>query len=290
MMIRKEIVLKELQIFCGVNSLGMPYTRDNKNHIGFYDVVIKELIRKGYGVSGLNFSRLDNNHTWDFEDNLTKDRSIAYLKKLQIQSIDDLRNTNALFKLVVPDSFKHTINIMPSDHDISLRSLYLMAENPIFIYSAGPNDLFSYIRSGPFELIEKKVRDQLPKDIIPVLKQCIGNVKNNWELLSQLNPNVRIVALGHFYSPLYDKLQKIIYFQELLENRHTKYEDVYMKVTGLYNDMLSEASEKYDFVDYCDITFLKNYCAPMDFHPNTKGNELIGEAIFEKLERKLDKK
>ena len=101
---------------------------------------------------------------------------------------------------------------------------------------------------------------------------------------------MRIVALGHFYSPLYDKLQKIIYFQELLENRHTKYEDVYMKVTGLYNDMLSEASEKYDFVDYCDITFLKNYCAPMDFHPNTKGNELIGEAIIEKLERKLDKK
>ena len=61
-----------------------------------------------------------------------------------------------------------------------------------------------------------------------------------------------------------------------------------MKVTDLYNEMLSEASEKYDNVEYCDITFTKDYCAPMDFHPNANGNQLIGEAIFKKIELHLD--
>ena len=280
--------MKDLQVFCGVNSLGMPYTKDNHHHIGFYDVVLKELTRKGYSVSGLNFSRLDNNHTWDLEDNLTKERSVAYLKNLQIQSIDDLRNTNVLFKFVVPESFKDTIIITDADYDITLRSLFLKSENPIFIYSAGPNDFFSYIRSGPFELIEKKVRDQLPKDIKPILERCIGNIEKNWQLISQLKPNVKIVALSHFYAPLYDKFQKIIYFQEIIHDRHKKYVDAYMKVTDLYNEMLSEASEKYDNVEYCEITFTKDYCAPMDFHPNAKGNQLIGEAIFKKIELHLD--
>ena len=57
-----------------------------------------------------------------------------------------------------------------------------------------------------------------------------------------------------------------------------------MAIITKYNQMLFEASQKYDYVEYCDITFLKNYCAPMDFHPNTMGNRLIAEEIVKKIE------
>lgn len=61
---------------------------------------------------------------------------------MQIKSIDDLRNTNILFKLVVPKEYKNNFKINYSDNDNTLKSLYVNAENPIFLYSGGPNDFF----------------------------------------------------------------------------------------------------------------------------------------------------
>lgn len=279
--------MKDLEIFCGVNSLGMPFTKDNKNHIGYFDIIVKTLSDNGYSTSGLNFSRLDKNHTWDLEDNLTNERSIAYLKELQLESIDDLRNTNVLFKLVVPGEYKDCIKICPSDQDTTLRSLYINAERPVFIYSAGPNDFFSYIRSGPFELIYRKVRENVPKDIRPIVEKCVNNVEKNWQLLHQLNPNIMIYALNHYYSPLYDKLQKIIYLQDKIKDRKKKYTNAYLNAINLYNEILLEASKKYDYVEYCDIAFIKDFCAPLDFHPSTKGNRLIAELVLKKIETQL---
>lgn len=91
-------------------------------------------------------------------------------------------------------------------------------------------------------------------------------------------------ALSYYYSPLYDKIQKLIYFQEKMKNKNKKYVNKFLKVINLYNKMLQEASEKYDYVEYCDITFLKDYCAPMDFHPNTIGNQLIADMLLKKIE------
>ena len=131
------IVLKNVEIFCGVSSLGMPFTKENKNHIGYYDIIVGTMKSKGYNVSGFNFSRLNKNHKWDLESNLNEDKSLAYIKSIQVKSIDDLRNTNILFKLVVPKKYKESFKINSTDNDNTLKSLYVNAENPIFIYSAG---------------------------------------------------------------------------------------------------------------------------------------------------------
>ena len=167
-----------------------------------------------YSLSGFNFSRLNKNHTWDLESNLNEDKSLAYIKSLQVKSIDDLRNTNILFKLVVPKKYKESFKINSKDNDNTLKSLYVNAENPIFIYSAGPNDFFTYIKAGPVELTDENVRAKLPKDIRPILEQCISNVEKNWQLLHQLNPNVKIYSLSYYYSPLYDTIKK--FFNRLL--------------------------------------------------------------------------
>lgn len=281
--------MKNLEIFCGISSLGMPFTKENKYHIGYYDIILRTLKNKGYNVSGFNFSRLNKNHTWDLENNLTGDKSLAYIKNLQVKSIDDLRNTNILFKLVVPKKYKSSFKIKATDNDNILKSLFVNAKNPIFLYSAGPNDFFSYIKAGPIELTDKNVRAKLPKNIKPILEQCIGNVEKNWQFLHRLNPNTKIYSLSYYYSPLYDKIQKLIYLQEKVKDRNKKYVNKFMEVINLYNRMLFEASKKYDYVEHCDISFLKDYCAPMDFHPNTIGNQLIADMILKKIEYQINK-
>ena len=281
--------MKDIDIFCGISSLGMPFPKENKYHIGYYDIIMEELRRKGYNISGFNFSRLNKNHTWDFEKTLNGDISLAHLKQLQVNSIDDLRNTNVLFKLIVPKQFKDNFKINSTDKDDTLKSLFMNATNPIFLYSAGPNDFFTYIQAGPVELTDKKVREKLPKDIKPILEQCISNVERNWQLLHQLNPNVKIYTLSYYYCPLYDKIQKLIFLQDKINGRNKKPVNKFLEVINLYNRMLHELSDKYDYVEYCDVSFLKDYCAPMDFHPNTIGNELIADMLLKKIELQFGK-
>ena len=67
--------------FCSITSLWMPFTKENKYHVGYYDTIVETFKNKGYNVSGFNFSRLNKNHTWDLEDTLNSDISLAYLKK-----------------------------------------------------------------------------------------------------------------------------------------------------------------------------------------------------------------
>ena len=275
--------MKNIEVFCGVSSLGLPFTKDNKEHKGYYDMVIQGLEELGYNVSGFNMSRLNKNHTWDLEENLVNNRTLEYIKFLQIKSIDDLREKNALFKFVVPSSFKDTIQINKSDRGTTLRFLIESAENPVFIYNGGPNDFFTFIQAGPVELMDAKVREKLPKDIKPFLQQAVNNAERNWQLLHNLNPNIKIFSLSYYYSPLYDKIQNIIYLQEKVKNKNYEYINRFMRVIDLYNEMLMQASQKYDYVEHCDITFLKDHCAPMDFHPDVEGNKLIAETVFEKL-------
>lgn len=49
------IILKDIEIFCGVNSVGMPFTKENKYHIGYYDIVVEVLRSKGYNNLDLTF-------------------------------------------------------------------------------------------------------------------------------------------------------------------------------------------------------------------------------------------
>lgn len=275
--------MEKIDIFCGISSLGMPFPKENKNHIGYFDIVKNSLSNMGYEVSGVNVSRLNKNHTWDLENNLNQNYSMAQIKNIQIKSIDALRDANILFKLVVPKKFKERFCTTEEDKDITLKELFVSSKNPLFLYSGGPNDFFTYIQAGPVELINKETRNKLPSNLDSLVEKCIDNVENNWSFLHELNPNVRIMSLGFYYSPLYDKIQKIIFLQEKLINRNKKYENRFGEIINLYNVLLQQKCQKYDFVSFVDISFIKDYCATMDFHPNTKGNEMIANAILNSM-------
>ena len=37
--------MKEVDLFCGISSLGLPFPKENKDHIGYYDI---RPVRQGY--------------------------------------------------------------------------------------------------------------------------------------------------------------------------------------------------------------------------------------------------
>lgn len=280
--------MEKIDIFCGISSLGMPFPKENKNHIGYFDIVKSSLSNMGYEVSGVNISRLNKNHTWDLENNLNQNYSMAQIKNIQIKSIDALRDANILFKLVVPKKFKERFCATEEDKNISLKDLFINSENPIFLYSGGPNDFFTYIQAGPVELMNKETRNKLPNNLDFLVEKCIDNVENNWLLLHELNPDVQIMSLSFNYSPLFDKIQKVIFLQEKLIDKDKKYNNRFKEIIDLYNELLKQRCQKYDFVSFVDIGFIKDYCAPMDFHPNTKGNEMIANAILNCMDYKKE--
>ncbi len=64
--------MKNVDLICGISSIGMPFTKDNKKHIGYYDLVKEYLMSVGYNVNGYNISSLNRNNTWDLKRLLEK--------------------------------------------------------------------------------------------------------------------------------------------------------------------------------------------------------------------------
>lgn len=275
--------MNKIDIFCGVNSLGVPFPKENKNHIGYFDIIKNELLNMGYEVSGVNVSRLNKNHTWDLEQNFNQNYSMAQIKNIQVRSIDALRNANIVFKLIVPKNFKEKFKASKEDKEITLKDLFVNSSNPIFLYSGGPNDFFTYIQAGPVELMNKETRERLPENLDSLVEKCVDNVENNWLLLHKLNSNVQIMVLSFYYSPLFDIIQRFIFLQEKMINKDKKYKNRFAEIITLYNTLLHERCQKYDFVTFIDISFIRDYCAPMDFHPNALGNEMIANKILKSI-------
>ena len=277
--------MKEVDLFCGISSLGLPFPKENKDHIGYYDIIKKYLIDNGYEVNGYNISSLNKNHTWDLEKLLNQNYLLSTIRNIQIASIDALRNTNLLFKLIVPKEIKEKILLEEENNDRSFKDIYQSSLNPIFLYSGGPNDFFTFIKSGPVELLSKDVRDSLPSNLEELVMKSVDNVMANLSFLYQLNNNVEIFVLGYYDSPLYDKIQKVISLEEKLKGKNYGKNNKFLPLIELFNSALEQRCNDIEHVNYIDISFLKSYCAPMDFHPNTIGNELIAEKIIEKLKQ-----
>lgn len=277
--------MENIDIICGINSVGVPFTRDNKKHIGYFDIIVDDL-KKGYNVSDYNISTLSKNCTWDFDKVLNENMSLLQIRNLQIYGYNKLRDTNFLFKLVVPKNFQDIMRFT-NNSDIGFKTFIEQSYNPIFLYNGGQNDFFTFIQAGPVELLNQKVRNNLPDDLEDLVYQCVDNVEKNWISLYDINQNVRILSYGFYYSPLFNKINNIIKFQNYFGKKKMRYEDGFRHLISLYNKLLSERADEYDFVYYVPLDFVEDYCAFMDFHPNEKGNELIAQASLDVINNKI---
>lgn len=274
---------QSIDLFGGITSMGVPFPRENKEHIGYMDIIKKELEDQDYSVRTYNMSNLDKGHTWDLKRIFMQNYTLAQIKDIQINSINKLKNTNLLFKLIIPSGISSKYPVEDGDSDITIADVYRNSGHPKFVYSAGPNDFFSFIKAGPIEVMSKEVRKSLPDDLEGLVIKSIDNIEDNLRMLIDLNNNVEIFVLGFYYSPLFDKIQKIIYLQKKMEDKNAEYANRFLELISLFNTELEKRCGKYPNVKFINIEFIKDACAPRDFHPNTLGNQLIAGAVLKEM-------
>ena len=52
---------------------------------------------------------------------------------MQVKSIDDLKNRNSLFKIVVPVQYKESFKFKLTDYDNTLKSIYMNSQNIVLV-------------------------------------------------------------------------------------------------------------------------------------------------------------
>ena len=272
---------KEISVFSGINSIGIPYTNDNVNHIGYFEIICENLNNDGYKVNGINLSNIARNRTFDLEEIFNKNEKYSQIRKNQYIALKLVRENNKYIGQLIPEKFLNKYAIPDNLDDENITDLYVNSKNPIFLYSGGENDFMTYIGTGPMELVHKEVRDKLPTNLLELLIKSVDCVEQNWKFLINLNPTVQIYAYNVFYAPLYDSIQQEIFKQKKEINPNIKYKNTFEQCIQLFNRELLNRSKKYDNVEIIDIEFIKDYVANGDFHQNYLGNKLIAEKTMQ---------
>lgn len=273
----------KIDIFSGINSLGIPYTNDNIDHIGYIDIIASKLLSESYEVNKINLSNIAKNRTFDLEEILTSNQKYRDVRKQQYECLKKVREKNKYIGRLIPRDYLEKYLICDKLDDINITDFYINSCNPIFLYSGGENDFMTYIGTGPMELVNKNVRDKLPNNLEELVIKSVDCVENNWKTLISLNNDVMIFAYNMFYAPLYDEIQTEIFNQEKQSNPGLKYENRIKQLIELFNNELKNRSLKYDTVEIIDIEFLQDYTANGDFHQNFIGNKMIAEKTIERI-------
>lgn len=274
--------MERIDLFCGISSLGMPNTTDNKENYGYFDYIKDYLKSKNFEVNGINFSSLDHNYTWDLEKIFKMNYYLSQIRDIQIHSIENLRNTNLLFKLVVPKAYQEKLKKMKSNERIG--DIYKEAQKPIFLYSTGINDMFVFMKAGPVELLNKKTRRDIGNQLDTFINQAILNIKNNLSFLINLNSQVSIYVLGVYNSTVLKILDQIYKIQDIGIVNNPLPKNLLFYIQNKFNADLEELCNDFPNVHFIDLASLNISCAKMDFHPSKEGNIVIGEEIVKNLE------
>lgn len=276
-------MVNKIDIFSGINSLGIPYTSDNTQHIGYIDIIADNFLDNGYEVSKINLSNIAKNRTFDLEEILTLNKKYKDIREGQYKYLKKVREKNKYIGKLIPEDYLGKYLISDKLDDVNIADFFINSSNPIFLYSGGENDFMTYVGTGPMELVNKDVRDKLPNNLEELVVRSVDGVENNWKTLISLNPNVMIFAYSMFYAPLYDEIQEEIFNQNKQLNPNLKYVNRIKQLIKLFNEELETRSLKYDEVEIINIEFLQDYIADGDFHQNFIGNKLIAEKTIERL-------
>ncbi len=271
--------MDKILLIGAINSCGVPYSRDNKDHLSFLDIVSNELKKASFQVEKLDLYSLDKNNSWNFSKIFTDSIDYATIKNIQIQSIENLQQKNFIFSCTIPKKVCQRYSINDEDKSLIIKKKYCEANIPVFIYSGGINDWFVSIQAGPVEMISKGVREKLPENIMSLIKEAIENVRKNLELLIRLNPKVTIYVLGIYDTPLFSMIEKIAYFQDGRLNYN------YRDWINYYNFLLQEVCNSLVNVEYISLEQIQSYVPIFDFHPNRKGHEQIAYQLLKRLNK-----
>lgn len=247
---------KNLVLVGAADSIGVPYTKDNSDHKGFFEMIEYDLSKK-YNVISINCFHMSTNNDNKYIDSLiSNDISLLDIKNTQNQMLKKCKYSGIYPYLELPKNFLNHYQINKDDASITVKD-YIKNNDTIFIYSAFVNDLLKSKGLSLFKLLRPgKIKKELKKINITSI---LYDLEKNIEKLININPNVKIYVIGLFVPT------KIIYIRKSLS------EFIY-----IINDKFYTISKKYDNVilvnnDNLTIEDFNN----IDFHPNRKGHEKI---------------
>lgn len=274
--------MNRIDLFCGISSLGMPNTCDNKDNYGYFDYVKDYLKNMDFDVNGINFSSLDHNYTWNLEKVFKQNYYLSQIRNIQIQSINNLRNTNLLFKLIVPKAYQEKLKKMDDQQRVG--DVYKNSRKPIFLYSTGINDMFVFMKAGPVELLNKKTRRDIGSQLDSFIEQSITNIRSNLTLLISMNPTVHIYVLGVYNSTILKILDFIYRIQDIRIKDNLLPSNLLLYIQEKFNTDLEALCDEFPNTKFIDLVSLNIPCAKFDFHPSRRGNILIGDEIIKNIE------
>lgn len=194
----------------GIDSIGVPYTRDNKDRINHLKVVKNFLIEKFDEIQLIDMYCMNKYNTTSYiHELLTENYSLSTIRRNQKQSIDLCRKSGIFQFIQLPKSMKEYYE-ESKEYDEIIISEEIKENNTIFIYTCGANDFLTRMGTNLGELIFHKKMDEALIGIDTIVNEVVDKIRGNVEELKKLNNNIEIYVLGIYiptkYSYIRDKV------------------------------------------------------------------------------------
>lgn len=262
--------MKDLYIIGGMDSLGVPYTKDNtefKNHLIFVKNFIESLGNKPHIID--MYSMAKYNTPSILENYIAQNIRYSEIKDNQQEGIFLCRMQGIFQHIKLSKKVIEKYKKNDKDYDIRFTDT-IRTNDCIFIYSNCINDFFERLNITLDKLITKKgIVETIGKlkELAPIVSL---DIKDNIELLKSVNPNIEIYILG-LYIP-----SRVNFIRKLLSSSVIE-----------INLMLESICNNYDNVHFIDnMNIEKKDIDRIDFHFNLSGQKLVGNNIINCLKLK----
>lgn len=259
--------MKTLFLIGAADSIGVPYTRDNLAHEGFFELFTK-FLSQDYDVATLNcFHMSTNNDNRYIMKLLTSDMTLADVKTSQNEMLQKCKYSGIYPFIELPKSFLNYYRIYDGDEHLIIRDC-LKENNSIFIYSAFVNDLLKSQGISLFQLLKPGKIKKVLRDLN--LNLASRDLRRNLEALIGLNPDIKIFLIGWFVPT------KISYVRKNLR-------EFVVTVNADFARVAQEYPNNVFFVDNMNLT--SEDFSNIDFHPNKFGHKKIYRNLVVEYEK-----
>lgn len=250
--------MKRLVLVGAADSIGVPYTKDNMTHEGFFEL-IEQYLSSNQEVISINCFHMSDNNDSSYIKNLISSRmTLAEIKESQNRMLEKCKYSGVYPYSELPKRFLNHYEVNDTDKAIIVQD-YIKGNDTVFIYSAFVNDLLKSKQLSLFKLLRpgRVSRELKALD----LNDFLNDLDNNLLGLIELNPSIKIFLVGLFVPT------KISYVRNSLDS-------FIVRVNKAFEELVA----KYDNVYLIDNS---NLCTKdfnnVDFHPNRLGHQKIYE-------------
>ena len=251
--IRYYLAMDKLVLIGAADSIGVPYSRDNKKNEGFFELIAKDL-SKEYEVAPLNCFHMAVNNDNDYIAKLINGSySLADIRKSQTTMLRKCKYSGIYPFIEIPKKFLSHYESGEKAENILVRDA-IKSDHVIFVYSSLVNDILKSKKLSLFKLLfPGRIKEELKNlDLGFVFEKIEANIHD----LVTLNQNMKIYIVGLFVPT------RILYVRKTLTD-----------LISEINSRLDKFSEKYDnvFIIHNENLTHEDF-NNIDFHPNQKGH------------------